>query len=276
MRKFALVSLAALAVALPATADAQPGQRSGHSWEDRGQRAVVRHGRNVVRSHGPRMRDHRRHDRRSPHFRRIDRGFMVPQFWWGPQFHVQHWQMYGFPEPMPGHRWIRYYDDALMVDQGGRVRDGRYGFDWDRYDDRWSYDERGIPAYAGDGDYHPDDRDYEYSDRQRRGHGGGDWDYSEYGRGGPGYECAQAAPSPCGGYAHQPAAPSYGYGQQGYYGYGQGCCGTVTITETTVTTGGATYYEEEIIEEEVVRTRARPRRVHRRPPPRRPFRGERG
>ena len=272
MRKLALVSIAACAAALPLTAQAQPGPAPGHSWREPGQRVLVHRG-------GPDMRHHRGARRDFRHIRRIDRGHVVPQFWWGPQFEVQHWQTYGFPQPLPGYRWIRYYDDALMIDRRGRVHDGRYGYDWDRHGDDWDYDDRGIPVYVGRGDYHPDERDYDYAE----GHGGG-WDYREYGdvRGAHYPGCAPAPRGPCGGYAYPAPAPhGYGYGYQTGYGYqsGYGCCGTVTITETTVTTGGAaaTEYYEEIIEEEEVVTRPRARRVHRRaPPPRRPIRGERG
>ena len=296
MRKFALVSMIALAAAIPTVANAQPAPRGGHSWGERGERVMVRH--------GGRMMDDRRGHRPRVQFRRIQRGHAVPGFWFGPQFHVQQWQMYGFPQPMPGHRWIRYYDDALMIDGRGRVRDGRYGFDWDRYDDRWAYDERGIP-YAGEDDYYDEDRGYDREERYGRHHSE-DWDYGEYGRGHSGRGghggCAPAPrPAPCGGayaspphgYRHggcapapRPApcggayaypAPGYGYGHGQAYGYGYGG-GTVTITETTVTTGGASSsYYEEIVEEEVV-SRPRVRRVHRRParPVRRPIRGERG
>lgn len=220
MRKLALVSLAAVAAALPSVADAQPraghrqGHGAGHSWGQsgqhvqagrhgqrvvvrqsgqHGQRVVVRQGRHgqavrqgrhgqrvIVRHGGQHMGMGGGHQRRDfRHIRRFDRGHFVPQFWWGPQFHVQHWQMYGFPQPMPGHRWVRFYDDAYMIDGHGRVYDSRHDMDWDRYDDRWSYDERGIPAYAEDDEYGYDERDY-------RGHHGrgdrGGWDYSEYGR----------------------------------------------------------------------------------------------
>ena len=270
MRKLSLVSLAVVAAAaLPAAAEAQP--RAGHSWGQPGaQRVIVRHG-------GPQVpgMDQRQFRRE---FRRFGHGQIVPRFWWGPQFQVRHWQMYGFPQPMPGHRWVRYYDDAYMIDDRGRVRDHRYGLDWDRYGDRWAHDESGIPVYVGDGDFEPGERDYAIVDRyrDRRGHGG--WDYSEYQ--GEAYArhapaCGQRAPGPCGPPAvaypapHPYPAPAYGYG----YGYGYGCCATVTITETIVETGASHQVVEEIVEEHVVRQRARRRAA---PPPRRPIRGERG
>jgi hypothetical protein len=237
---------------------------------------LVRHG-----GDGPAMGTPGMHRRE---FRRIERGHAVPRFWWGPQFHVRHWQMYGFPQPMQGRRWIRYYDDALLIDDRGYVHDGRYGMDWDRYGDRWSHDERGIPAYVGDGDWHPRDRDYAMADEHDRRRGGG-WDYAEYegARGHHGQRCGERRRRPCGargghggGYPAPYPAPGYGYGQGYGYGYGYGYGGaTMTITETVVESGGSSYVMEEVIEEEVVRQRAR--RVHRRPAPvRRPIRGERG
>jgi Ni/Co efflux regulator RcnB len=316
MLKYAFVSLAALAAALPSAAEAQP--RAGHSWAQGGGGgggAIVAH------AGGPNNPGQRRFG----NVRRIQRGFVVPQFWWGPQFHVAQWQMYGFPAPAANHRWIRYYDDALMIDRRGRVRDARYGFEWDRYGDRWGQDERGIPMYVGNGDFHPRRGEREYVERyEGRGGRGGGWDYSEYGggSGGPGH-CG--APSPCGpapaygpppghypapahgyqsgyvqsgygqggcgqqcGYGHQSGygyqsghgyqagygAQGYGYGAQGYGGYGYGYGGATVIVETVVS-GGSAEVVEEVYEEEVYEER-QARRVHRRPPPRRPIRGERG
>ena len=310
MVKFALVSLAALAAALPAAAEAQPGPRAGHSWG----RVSGGGGAAVAYAGGQQQRGHVR-------FQRIGRGGSVPRFWWGPQFHVQHWQNYGFARPASGHRWIRYYDDALLIDRRGRVREARHGFDWDRHGERWSYDRSGIPMYAGNGDFHPGRDDYARGGRYDGRESRGGWDYSEYGyEGGPGGGCGPRPPSPCGagpghggaygyedsGYGYDQSGYGYeqsgyeqsayeqsgyygqqGYGQQGYqagyggYGHsGYGYGGAVTIVETTVTMGGSETYEE-VIEEEVVEQQQQARRVHRRPAPpppprRRPIRGERG
>ncbi|HEX8193508.1 MAG TPA: RcnB family protein [Allosphingosinicella sp.] len=301
MRTLALLSLAAAAIAVPTAANAQPRARAGHSWGQPGQRVVVRQAPGVVAGavpHGVR-RDLRE-------FRRFNRGQILPHYWAGPQFQVRQWQVYGFPQPMPGHRWVRYYDDAHLVDSRGRIRDSRYGYDWDRYDHPWNRDEHGIPIYVGDGDWRPGDRDYAWAEESEGGYEDGGWDYSEYGdvedrhadaRHGGG-ECRDgrgpcgprhhgSGPAHGGGYGYSSGQSGYGYstGQAGYgyggaaYGYGGG---TVTITETTVETGGSasSYVVEEVIEEEVIETRARavrraaPRRPA--PPPRRPIRGERG
>jgi Nickel/cobalt transporter regulator len=222
--------------------------------------------------HGPRPFPHRMGRHR---FQRIDRGGFVPHFWFGPQFHVQNWGLHGFPQPMHGRRWIRYYDDALLIDGDGRVHDGRYGWDWDRHGERWDEDENGIPVYAGDGDFEPGERDYEWAEEwERRGHR--DQDRGDYAHGGgpPRHRCGNPCTRTYGG----PPAP---YGHQGYgYGYGYGYYGWgPIIIETTVTTAPVveqvTTYE--YIEEEV---RA-PRRKVRRPcncarPAPRPRPGERG
>ena len=144
---------------------------------------------------------------------------MVPRRWWGPQVQVRNWRGYGFPQPFAGGRWIRYYDDALLIDGDGRVYDSRPDWDWDRYGERWDYAEDGVPVYAGDGDYQPRQRDYGWAER-----------YEHHGMG-PGpmvRERVYAAPGPMG-----PPPPGGGYG----YGYGAAYMGygPVLVTETTVT-----------------------------------------
>jgi Ni/Co efflux regulator RcnB len=301
MRTLAFLSLAAAAIAVPTLADAQQAPRAGVSWGQRGQQ-VQQGQRVIVRQMGPNMGPNMgghmgqpgvRRDFRQ--VRRIGSGQFLPGFWMGPQFEVRNWQMYGFQQPMPGYRWVRYYDDAYMVDGRGRVREGRHGLDWDRYGDRgWGYDDNGVPVYVGDGDYRPDGRDQDWAEQAENL----DWDYSEYGEedgppahGGCASRCGGPGPGPGHGYAGPPrggrshgagygyeASRGAGYGYEAGYGasYGYGgsmvCC--VTITETTVETGGSSMVVEEVIEERAVRQQVR--RVHRRAPPRRPIRGERG
>ena len=264
-----------------------------------GSHVSVNHGGRHFRHPGPNFRHHR-----------IQRGGMIHPYWFGPQFHVQDWRLYGFAEPPRDHRWVRYYDDAYLIDREGRVQDTRYGLDWDEYGERWDSD-AGIPSYYGRGDYRPDERDYAWVESQERGayaegpgydgHGeryadeayGGeayadgayadgayaDDAYAEEGyyaerRGGAGYGYGPAyPPAP----ACQPCG-GYGYGAgHGYYGWG---VAYPIIIETTVVTGGTSYVEE--VTEEVVEVRQAQRqlRAHR-PPPRqrprpRPPAGERG
>ncbi|HZG09483.1 MAG TPA: RcnB family protein [Allosphingosinicella sp.] len=210
MRKLNLLALAASAACIPTIASAQAGGGAGHSWREGAPMAhapppVVRHApRHEVRQMHRAPGQH--HGRRFGHIQRINRGGFVPQMWWGPQFVVRNWGGYGFAQPFQGGRWIRYYDDALLIDRTGRVHDSRYGHDWDRHGDRWSYDQSGIPVYVGDGDFEPDGGDYEWAERWEQGRDG---------------------------YARHGGAPSHhGYGQ-----WAHGCgCGPVVVTETVTTT----------------------------------------
>lgn len=152
---------------------------------------------------------------------RLDRGATVPALWMGPQFHVAEWNRFGLTSPSYGYRWIRYYDDALLIDWYGRVADARYGLDWNgtAYVER---DPMAVPVYVGQGDYRPAAAPFP---RTERVEGDGYTRTVTYEGCPPGYPCA---PYPATSYpaASYPAAP-YGYG----WGYG-----TVTITETVTTT----------------------------------------
>lgn len=191
-------------------------------------------------------------------YRHIDRGGMVPQRWWGPRVQVRNWRMYGFPQPFAGGRWIRYYDDALLIDGYGRVYDSRPGWDWDRYGERWDYEDDGVPVYAEEGMADG----YGYSER---------YEHREMV---PGPQVRQRV------YVQQapmmpppPPPPAYGYG----YGYGYG---GVVVTETTVTEAPVVE-QRTFVTYETVRVRAKHhhRRVvrcvcRRAPPP--SYGGERG
>jgi len=275
MRKLVLIALAAGAASIPAAAAAQAVHGGGN--------VVVRH------QGGAFMHPGMHPGPNFPH-RRLHRGFVVHPFWFGPQFHVQNWQLYGFAPPPRDHRWIRYYDDAYLIDRGGRVMDTRRDLDWDEYGERWAMAD-GIPSYYGRGDWRPGAEDYAWVERQRgrerhaderdhdddyddyddhADHGGRHYE-EDYGYGAPSGGC-RPAPGPCGG-------PAYG-GGYGYYGYGWAY---PIIIETTVTTGGGCGSCTEVVEE-VVEARPRPRRRYRRaaPAPRRyappppPPAGERG
>ncbi len=95
-------------------------------------------------------------------------GFGFGGFWQQPQYHVQNWQLYGFIDPGPQRQWIRYYDDAYLVDGRGYVHDSRRRLDWDRYGERWARDGQGIPYYAGRGDYRPGRGEHARVERERR------------------------------------------------------------------------------------------------------------
>src|SRR5687768_16069934 len=179
MTKRAMIALAASIAFVPGALSAQAVPIAVAAQQPA---PVVRSAPPMVRMrHGPIMGQPGQNRR----FVRFHRGATIPHFWFGPQFHLQNWAMYGFPQPFAGGRWIRYYDDALLIDRDGRVRDGRYGMDWERYGERWDQDEDGVPIYAGDGDYEPDDRDYEWAELHDRDHrrGGDDDGYDDRGYG---------------------------------------------------------------------------------------------
>jgi Ni/Co efflux regulator RcnB len=228
---------------------------------------VRMHGGNTSMHGGGNFSFHRwgPHPGRNFRHSRMRRGFTINPFWFAPQFYIGNWQAYGFAEPGEDQRWVRYYDDAYLIDGGGRVLDERYGVEWDRYGEEWD-DQDGIPGYRGEWrDGGEDYAEEEYREEHRGGRGG---------HGGPGYG---------------PPPPGYGHGATygGYYGYG--AYAYPIVIETITTTGGG--YSEEIVEEYVeVRQRHRarrprvrcqcapaPRPVVRRPAPRRrPPAGERG
>jgi hypothetical protein len=212
--------------------------------------------RHMMMMHRPGMGVQMGGGHRATHWQRIGRGGALPPMWWGPQFTIGDWGMYGFPAPVSGGRWIRYYDDALMVGPDGRVIDGRYGYDWDRYQDRWSYDDDGVPMAMGDEGYGRDEgyaRDDGYGDED-------EWaDRDE--REGP--------PPP------RPMRRGYGYGHGGGCGCGYGA--PVLVSETIVTEPPVVEtrtYVTTYVERTRVVHRYRPRtKLIRRAPPRA---GERG
>ena len=99
-----------------------------------------------------------------PHMRP---GQQIDRRWWGPRVAVRNYGLYGLYPPAAGSRWVRYYDDALLVDGDGMVSDGRYDLDWDR-GEQWTAED-GIPVYVGNGDYRPDRDDYAYVEDYDRG-----------------------------------------------------------------------------------------------------------
>jgi Ni/Co efflux regulator RcnB len=250
MRKLSLSILAAGIALIPAGAFAQGGPHGPRPGPAPGM-----HRTNVMVHHGGGMRAGHNFQRR------LNRGFVVNPFWFGRQFHIGNWQSYGFVAPGPDQRWIRYYDDAYLIDRGGRVVDTRYGLDWDQYGEEWDMED-GIPAYRGSRDWRPDADDYEWAERDQHREGRG-----PHGRGPHG-------PGP-----HHGGDGGYGYGYgQGYGhtqvyggGYGYGYYAYPIVIETTVTTAAAGYSEEVIEEYEEVRHVRRPRRARCAcPPPRRP------
>lgn len=171
-----------------------------------------------------------------PGYRVLQRGSTVPGYWMAPRYGISNYGLYGFDRPMSGTRWVRYYDDALLVDRYGRVRDGRYGLDFDRYGDSWGYDRRGIPVYSNE--RYSDARDTEdrgYDDYRSNRVSHGDARDLDYDR-------------------DYPYDYRYGGDQRGY----SGGYGGYTVTETTVTTSPSV-----VRSTEYVRQGAKPRRAYR-------------
>jgi Predicted integral membrane protein len=70
-------------------------------------------------------------------------GYIMPSFWLGPDYAVPDWAGYGFAEPGQGRRWVRYYDDAVLVDGRGMIYDSVRDVPWGRYS------HGPVPAYVG-------------------------------------------------------------------------------------------------------------------------------
>jgi Ni/Co efflux regulator RcnB len=308
MRKLSLTLLAASTLLIAGTALAQPGPRPGATWQGGGMMGggMQMRGPNM-QMRGPNMqmhgnmgggnfRMHRWGPRPGPNFRhsRLRRGGFINSFWFAPQFFIGDWQSYGFYAPGADQRWVRYYDDAYLVDGDGRVVDSRYGVRWDRYGGDWDYQD-GIPGYRGDWrDYDDAYADEGYGEREdyadmREDMRGGEMRREYRGEmGGPGQMMRHPGPMmPPPGYGPPPRPGAYGYTNV-YGGYGgYGTYAYPIVIETVTTSGGGGYIEE--VTEEVVQTAHRrhavrrprcscvrapaPRPVYRRP---RPPAGERG
>jgi len=90
-------------------------------------------------------------------YRRPYRGWALPSYWISPRFYINDWAGYGLTQPYNGYNWVRYYDDAVLIDGRGSVYDTVGGLDWDGGYRDGGYGE----AYADDSVYSgPDDRGY--------------------------------------------------------------------------------------------------------------------
>lgn len=94
-------------------------------------------------------------------YRRPYRGYALPSYWVAPRFYISDWQAYGLTQPSYGYNWVRYYDDAVLVDGRGSVYDTRGGIDWDRYDDGYYASDDRVYADSGYDDRGYDDRGYD-------------------------------------------------------------------------------------------------------------------
>jgi hypothetical protein len=71
------------------------------------------------------------------------RGIFLPRFFVSPTFFVTNWWNFGLAQPGYGQQWVRYYDDAVLIDDRGYIIDTAPNVAWDgsgrdddRYDDR--------------------------------------------------------------------------------------------------------------------------------------------
>lgn len=131
-------SAAILGAAVPASAQPKGGVQT-------------RHGAGWTGGHrwGPRQNGRWHAGWRAPGgwagYRRPIVGYVLPRYWVSPTYSIGNYGAYGLPAPAYGYGWSRYYDDAVMTDRYGRVRDYRSGIEWDRYDGGYAPD-----AYEGD------------------------------------------------------------------------------------------------------------------------------
>ncbi len=65
-----------------------------------------------------------------PAYRALHAGDQLPAYWRRDAFAITDHRRHGLPAPQPGERWSRYYDDAILIDTAGRVREARIGHDW--------------------------------------------------------------------------------------------------------------------------------------------------
>lgn len=86
-------------------------------------------------------------------YRRPVRGWTLPRYWVAPRFYVSDWSTYGLVQPPQGYTWVRYYDDAVLVDGRGSVYDSVSDVDWDQYDDGAYADDHGVYADSRDAYY---------------------------------------------------------------------------------------------------------------------------
>ena len=65
-------------------------------------------------------------------YRRPGYGDQLPRYWMDGAYWVDA-RAFRLPRPAAGFGWSRYYDDAVLTDQWGRVYDVRPAYDWDHH-----------------------------------------------------------------------------------------------------------------------------------------------
>lgn len=189
-------------------------------------------------------------------YRRPSRGWTLPPYWMGSSFHIPDYGSFGLGAPPYGYFWVRYYDDAVMVDSYGRVRDSVSGIGWDADADAYAgggygygYAGAAASASASAGAITPVDPDEYYDDDYYEDQGGYGAQYGMSGgyappvAGGPPVVHYPSCPQTCPGQAHG--------GGYGYY-YGGPVTTTIVIQQAPAIVTTTTTIEEEVIEETVV------------------------
>jgi Ni/Co efflux regulator RcnB len=169
-------------------------------------------------------------------YHRPVRGWKVPKHYRDGHYAVADWRGWGFGQPGPGMSWIRYYDDALLIDADGRVVDSRMGVNWDGGYRGGAYAGGAYPAgpaYGYPGAYPPPP-----------GYVGGVM---------PGTTSYRAGPNTMVTTTVTPVMPPVAYAA----GYGGGAVVTVTpgmaVTTTTTTTDYETVYRNVAVRKRVWR-----------------------
>lgn len=81
------------------------------------------------------------------------RGGRLPPIFVSPSYVVPDWDAYRLAPPGPGRRWVRYYDDAVLIDGRGYIVDAVPAIGWDdrgpalAYDRHWRDD--GMAGHPG-------------------------------------------------------------------------------------------------------------------------------
>lgn len=163
-------------------------------------------------------------------YRRLARGQELPRYWIAPRFTLRDFARYGLGVPPQGYFWVRYYDDAVLIDSAGHVLDVAAALDWGRFDGDYA---EGWTAYS-------------------QGYAGG------YGAGYPAPVVTYAQPLPPGGYVQSYGVGGYasGVSVNGVW-YPAGTATTITIQSAPVVTTTVTEY---VTEREI-----KVRRVYRKP-----------
>lgn len=203
-------------------------------------------------------------------YTRPRRGRTLPPYWMQSNFQIPDYLSFGLAAPPYGYFWVRYYDDAVLVDAQGGIHNSVSGIAWGSSAGAYAgggYASSSASAYASGGQMTVIDPNQGYYAPPQGGYA------PPVAYGPPAVQvqgCPQVCPPPVvyqgGGYQQGGAY----YGGGGYYAGGSTTTTVVIQSPPVVTT---TIIEEEIVTEEVVTTTyVAPRRVVRRAPPPRKYR----